>query len=167
MVNRLSRMLYTGCQNTPVDSIATCVTPPSANHAASASRSSVIVEYLRGITCRSLRPSPVIRLTIRNFLWTSMPAHFGYTIAIIFSLRLTQLTRHRENRYWYSCCPQAQQLDLPDSVQSRLLNRFLTPTHYRSLISRVTAEHTKIAYFRVWIWRVFLPWPTTQAGSSG
>src|SRR5262249_19571036 len=65
-------------------------------------------------------------------------------------------------RYWYSCCQMAQQLGLPDSVQSRLLNGFLTPTYDRSLTSCVSAEHTHNPHFLLWVWWVLPPWTTSQ-----
>src|SRR6266498_3408288 len=46
-----SSRLNTGCQYTPVDSIATCVTLASASHWRSSTRSAVIVPNCRSVLC--------------------------------------------------------------------------------------------------------------------
>src|SRR5512134_513793 len=69
-----SSRLNTGCQYTPVDSIATCVTFSSANHWRSSVRSAVIVPNLRSVLCTV--PSFESRMRTHattTFLCTSNP----------------------------------------------------------------------------------------------
>jgi hypothetical protein len=66
-------MFQTGCHNTPVDSIATCVTPAARSHAASACRSSVIVPTVRDVFV-TVPVDPICRQhATANFACTSMP----------------------------------------------------------------------------------------------
>src|SRR5499426_1298829 len=69
-----SSRLNTGCQYTPVDSIATCVTLSSANHWRNSKRSAVIVPNLRSVLCTV--PSFESRIRTHatiSFLCTSYP----------------------------------------------------------------------------------------------
>src|SRR5688572_4798326 len=75
-----SSRLNTGCQNTPVDSIATCVTFSSANHWRSSTRSAVIVPNLRSVLCTVPSFESRIRThATTNFLCTSNPHARAYS----------------------------------------------------------------------------------------
>src|SRR5215208_2506512 len=78
-----SSRLNTGFQYTPVDSIATWLTPCSTSHAPSRSRSGVIVPYVRVCWCRCPRSSTQPTVTTAVRLCTSMPAHRGDSTSIV------------------------------------------------------------------------------------
>src|SRR4029453_17116406 len=69
------KTLYTGFQNTPVDSMATWVTPNSPSHLPRSSRSPVIVPNVRTsfVTCPASSRIRTHATTV--FLCTSNPAH--------------------------------------------------------------------------------------------
>jgi len=67
-------MFQTGFHNTPVDSIAMCVTCSARSQSESASRSSVIVPKVRTSSCGLPCPSVTRTQAITESLCTSNPA---------------------------------------------------------------------------------------------
>src|SRR5439155_13757975 len=77
-----SSRLNTGCQYTPVDSIATCVTWFSASHWRNSKRSAVIVPNLRSVLCTVASFGSRMRThATTNFLCTSNPHTRAYSAA--------------------------------------------------------------------------------------
>jgi hypothetical protein len=75
----VSRILYTGFQYDPVLSIATWLTSASASQSASLSSSRVVVPNVRTSRAGSGPGPGVSRQATTVLLWTSSPAHRGWT----------------------------------------------------------------------------------------
>src|ERR1700722_2828582 len=83
--NCSSNTLYTGFQYTPVDSIATCVTPQPWSQVANASKSWVKVPNRRFSFRTFPLPSAHCTQAVTLFLCTSIPQQHGYRTSIWFS----------------------------------------------------------------------------------
>jgi hypothetical protein len=84
--NDSSSTCHTGFPYTPVASIATCVTRPSASQSASA-RSCLVVVPNVATACSAFGPSWMRRHATTTSLCTSSPAHRGFMTSICSSLR--------------------------------------------------------------------------------
>src|SRR5690606_30264970 len=78
-----SKILNTGCQYFPVDSIQTCLQDWDLSHSRRRSKSSVKVENC--LVWYSVTPDWFVVPTVAttNFLWTSIPQQTGWTILSI------------------------------------------------------------------------------------
>jgi hypothetical protein len=82
MSNWPSSRFQIGFQNTPVDSMATCVTPDRLSQSLNSSRAAVVVPKVR--VCDRVLPPPSRRRTHATtvFLCTSRPAQAEYRVSI-------------------------------------------------------------------------------------
>src|SRR5262245_33322979 len=122
-VRRLSRILNTGFQYTPVLSIATCVHPTLLSQSPSCNSSSVIVAKVR----ISLRPF-VTRHATTVLACTSSPQQHSYTTSIASSFRSWRENRTCQ-RLCSACSPHGwQQERVPeDGSRVRLINGLQAP----------------------------------------
>src|SRR5262245_6238392 len=114
IVNRLSRILNTGFQYTPVLSIATCVHPTQLSQSPSCSNSSVIVAKVR----ISLRPL-LIRHATTILACTSKPQQHSYTTSIASSFRPWRESRVCQ-RVCSACSPRGWQQERVPENGSRI-----------------------------------------------
>jgi len=73
--------------------------------------------------------------------WAKRNAYHSARLASYFGCG-AHSTDTQKSRICYTCCQKAQQLGLPESVQSRLLNGLLAPRYDRSLFERAHQDYS-------------------------